>query len=93
MEIDFVTKKGRYDFVIIDSAARAHLDVNDFDDMKTRYPNSSFTYIYQTSSEHNGGFLEKIRQASDIVVYIEAGIAKAKSRYTATGEYKIFDDL
>lgn len=90
-EIDYVIRKGHYDFVFIDSAGQAFLRISDFEELKAKYPTTSFVTIYQVSDEDDRKITDKIKQRSDIIVDVDAGIAHARGRFNPSGEYEIFE--
>jgi hypothetical protein len=90
MEIDFVIKKGKYDFVFIDSAAHASLNVGDIEEMKIKFPRTSFITVFQVSEADNIQLSDKFKQRCDILVHINDGIATSVGRLNPKRQFRIF---
>lgn len=92
-EIQYVIKKGRYDFVIIDSASQAKLSAVDIEEMQLAFQNVSFVNIFLNTKDEYIREKENFKQYCDIAVSIYNGIATAKGRYKPIGEYDIFQNI
>ena len=92
-EIEYVVKKGRYDFVFIDSASQAMLSAAAIEEMQVKFQNVSFINIFLNTKEKYIAEKNKFKQYCDILVDIHDGIAKAKGRYKPYGEYDIFSQI
>lgn len=90
-EISFVVNKGKYDFVVIDSAIQASLNIGDIEEMKAQNTNTSFLTVFQVSEADNIKLSEIYKQRCDILVNIKKGIATSIARNAPKRTLDIFD--
>ncbi len=91
-EISFVVNKGKYDFVIIDSAIQASLNIGDIEEMKVQNPNTSFITVFQVSEADNIKLSEIYKQRCDILVNINKGVATSTGMNIPKKKFQIFEE-
>jgi len=81
-----------YDIVFIDSVNRAKMVVDDFVDLKNKYPDKSFVLIFQATVDGNYRGGKEWEHEVDVSINInENGYAKTqKSRFGGNGSIKVF---
>jgi predicted ATP-dependent serine protease len=71
-----------FDFVFIDSVNKMELQPNDLEELKTKFPNVSFIYVFQTTKEGNFRGSNHFQHDVDVVIEIpEKGKAVQNGRF------------
>jgi hypothetical protein len=82
-----------FDFVFIDSVNKMELQPKDLEELKTKFPNVSFIYVFQTTKEGNFRGSNHFQHDVDVVIEIpEKGKAVQNGRFNQGGEMQIFDE-
>jgi hypothetical protein len=82
-----------FDFVFIDSVNKMELQPNDLEELKSKFPNVSFIYVFQTTKEGNFRGSNHFQHDVDVVIEIpEKGKAVQNGRFNQGGEMQIFDE-
>ena len=82
-----------YDFVFIDSVNKMELQPNDLEELKTKFSNVSFIYVFQTTKEGNFRGSNHFQHDVDVVIEIpEKGKAVQNGRFNQGGEMEIFSN-
>lgn len=82
-----------YDFIFLDSVNKLGLSVSDLDELRKKYPEKSFIFIFQTTKQ--GAFRGRNEFMHDVDVVIEIperGKAVQFGRFNQGGEMAIFDE-
>jgi hypothetical protein len=90
-EIEYVIKKGNYDFIFIDSINNNVMRMSDLAEIKKKYPKTALITVVQLSKPGDIREIYRLQHECDIFVEVtNNGIAKARGRFKSYGEYKIF---
>jgi hypothetical protein len=82
-----------FDFVFIDSVNKMELQPKDLEELKAKFPNVSFIYVFQTTKEGNFRGSNHFQHDVDVVIEIpEKGKAVQNGRFNQGGEMQIFDE-
>jgi predicted ATP-dependent serine protease len=79
------------DFVIIDSINYANITVEELEELKELYPRTAFITVLQATKEGNFRGSQEYAHNCDIVIKVDAGIAKQKGRFQAESSMKVFE--
>lgn len=82
-----------YDFVFLDSVTKLDLTPQDLAQLEKRYPNTSFTYVFQATKHGAFRGSNKFQHNVDVVIEVpKKGIATQYGRFNQGSEMKIFND-
>lgn len=80
-----------YDFVFLDSVNKLNLLPEDLEDLKRKFPSTSFIYIFQTTKQGNFRGGNEFQHNVDVVIEVpEKGKAVQYGRFNQGGEINIF---
>ena len=80
-----------YDFVFLDSVNKLRLSPFNLEDLKKKYPETSFIYIFQTTKLGNFRGANEFQHDVDVVIEVpEKGHAVQFGRFNQGGEINIF---
>lgn len=80
-----------YEFVFLDSITKLHLTPEDLDELRARYPHTSFVFIFQTTKGGNFRGRNDFQHDVDVVIEVpEKGRAVQYGRFNQGGEIEIF---
>lgn len=82
-------KLGAYDFVFIDSVSRAGMELEDMVKLKNRNPRTSFVFIFHSTKDGKFRGGNELAHEVDVIIEVEAGVAKASGRFGAGGVLKL----
>lgn len=82
-------KLGNYDFVFIDSVSRAGMELEDMVKLKNRNPRTSFVFIFHSTKDGKFRGGNELAHEVDVIIEVEAGVAKASGRFGAGGVLKL----
>jgi len=80
-----------FDFVFIDSISRAGLTDSNLESMKAKYPKTAFVFIFHSTKGGNYRGTQTFAHNQDVIVEVNAGIAKAKGRFAPENEVIFFN--
>lgn len=83
-----------YDFVVLDSKDQLEIKLDDFLKLRELYPKQSFVVLSQSVKTGNFTGRERWRNTVDVLIQVEAGIAKTghdKNRWGGAGEMRVFE--
>jgi len=81
----------KFDFVFIDSVNDLQLKPEELQNLKVRFPNTSWVYVFQyTKGNRFKGSLAFEHNMDIVVEFPERGLAQQKGRYKAFGELRTF---
>jgi hypothetical protein len=80
-EFEYVIKKGKYNFVFIDSCTQAYLSIKELNLLKRKYPGISFTTIYSVTDIDNNEETSILKLGCDVYVEIKEGQAFARGKF------------
>ncbi len=80
-----------FNFVFIDSVNKMELQPNDLEALKSKFPDISFIYVFQTTKEGNFRGSNHFQHDVDVVIEVpEKGKAIQNGRFNQGGEIQIF---
>ena len=81
-----------YDFIFLDSVNKLGLSADDLNNLKTKYPNASFIYIFQSTKSGNFRGANEFQHDVDSIVEIpNVGKAIQYGRFNQGGEMDFYD--
>jgi predicted ATP-dependent serine protease len=80
-----------YDFVFIDSLDFAKITVEEMEELKKLYPETSFVTVKQVTKDGKFRGSQEYAHNCDIIVEIENGIATQKGRYNPQSQMAVFE--
>ena len=89
-----VLKGKKYDFVFIDSVNYSNLEVEDLEEIKAMFPNTTFITIFQATKHGDFRGSQQYAHNADMIIRIEDGKAiNQKNRFAPPGlEFDVFPD-
>lgn len=79
---------GRYQFVFIDSVSRAGMELEDMIALKSKYPQTSFIFIFHATKDGRFKGGNELAHEVDVIIEVENGLAKGKGRF-GQGEMEV----
>ena len=79
-----------YDFVFIDSLDFAKITVEEMEELKKLYPQTSFVTVKQVTKDGKFRGSQEYAHNCDIIVSIEDGVATQKGRYNPQSQMEVF---
>lgn len=89
---DMPNDLSKYKFLFLDSANKAGINFEDWEEIKKSNPQMSTIAVLQTTKEGNFKGGQEWTHNADIVIEVINGVATARGRY-GTGEMFIFDEI
>lgn len=87
-EMEYVIKKGDYNFIFIDSASKVHITTQDLLDIKKKFPDKALITIFELSRAQDIFGAYNYTQFCDILIRIEKGKAYSRGKFAVDGEFQ-----